>query len=117
MYSDQAQIKKSVRAYFKIGVALFVFTAITVAVNRIHLAVPFAITVALIIAATKGSMVASVFMHLSHEKQAIYGALLLTLVFFVALLFLPVFADMDGIGTAGGAVGHAATAGAEHAGH
>ena len=52
-----------------IGAALFVFTGITVAVNQVHLAVPLAITVALIIATMKGSMVASVFMHLSHEKQ------------------------------------------------
>ena len=42
---------------------------------------PLAITVALIIATMKGSMVASVFMHLSHEKQWIYGALMLTVVF------------------------------------
>ena len=48
------------------------------AVTPVHLAVQFAITVALIIAAKKGSMVASVFMHLSHEKKWIYGALLLT---------------------------------------
>jgi cytochrome c oxidase subunit IV len=58
-----------------------------------------AITVALVIAAMKGSMVAGVFMHLSHEKRAIYGALLLTIVFFIVLLFIPVFAMMDHIGT------------------
>ena len=28
----------------------------------------------------KGSMVASVFMHLSHEKKWIYGALILTVI-------------------------------------
>ena len=63
MHSDQESIKKSIRSYIMIGAALFVFTGITVAVNQVHLAVPLAITVALIIAATKGSMVASVFMH------------------------------------------------------
>ena len=69
MHSDPAAIKKSVRSYMMIGAALFVFTVITVAVNQVHLAVPLAITVALIIATMKGSMVAAVFMHLSHEKQ------------------------------------------------
>ena len=59
---------------------LMIFTVITVAASRFHFAVPVAITVALIIAAMKGSMVAGVFMHLSHEKQWIYGALLLTVV-------------------------------------
>ena len=69
---------------------------------------PIAITVALVIAAMKGSMVAGVFMHLSHEKQWIYGALLLTVVFFIVLMFVPLFTSMDGIGTAGQAVGAAA---------
>ena len=44
-------------------------------------------------------MVASVFMHLSHEKKWIYGALLLTVVFFVVLLFLPLLTVAGGIGT------------------
>jgi caa(3)-type oxidase subunit IV len=84
-----------------------VFTIITVAVSELHFAVPIAITVALVIAATKGSMVAGVFMHLSHEKQWIYGALLLTFLFFVVLMFVPLFTIMDGIGTAHQAVGTA----------
>ena len=36
-------------------------------------------------------MVAGVFMHLSHEKQWIYGALLLTVLFFIVLIFVPSF--------------------------
>ena len=99
MHSDPEAIKKSIRLYLMIGAALFVFTGITVAVNRVHLAVPFAITVALIIASFKGSMVGSVFMHLSHEKKWIYGALLLTAAFFIVLMFVPLFTVMDGIGT------------------
>ena len=95
MHSDQESIRKTIKTYWMIGAALFVFTGITVAVNQIHLAVPLAITVALIIATMKGSMVAGVFMHLSHEKQLIYGALLLTAAFFFMLLFLPVLAYMD----------------------
>jgi caa(3)-type oxidase subunit IV len=82
-----------------IGAALVVFTVITVAVNQIQLAVPMAITLALIIAGTKGSMVAAVFMHLSHEKKWIYGALLLTVVGFLVLIFLPLATISDSIGT------------------
>jgi caa(3)-type oxidase subunit IV len=99
MHSEADHVKNSIRTYVMVGAALFVFTGITVAVNQIHLAVPFAITVALIIAATKGSMVASVFMHLSNEKKWIYGALLLTVMFFAVLLFVPLFTVLDGIGT------------------
>ena len=60
---------------------------------------PLAITVALIIASIKGSMVAAVFMHLSHEKRWIYGALLLTVAFFIVLMFVPLLFTLDGIGT------------------
>src|SRR5882672_5292423 len=99
MHSDPEAIKKSVRTYFTVGAALFVFTVITVAVNQVHLAVPLAITVALIIATIKGSAVASVFMHLNHEKKWIYGSLILTVAFFVVLMSVPFFTISDGIGT------------------
>ena len=89
----------SLRKYWMIGGALYVFTVITVAVNQVHLAVPFAVTVALIIACLKGGMVASVFMHLSHEKAWIYGALVLTVAFFVVLLALPILTTGDTFGT------------------
>ncbi len=88
--SDPAEIKKSVRSYMTVFAMLMVFTVITVAASRFHLAVPVAITVALIIAAMKGSMVAAVFMHLSHEKRWVYGTLLLTAVFFIGAAAPPV---------------------------
>src|SRR5258706_874949 len=78
MSSDPAEIQKSVRSYIKVFVMLMIFTVVTVAASRFHLAVPVAITVALIIATMKGSMVAAVFMHLSHEKRFVYGTLLMT---------------------------------------
>src|SRR3954447_6362989 len=99
MHSDPAAIKKSIRSYWMVGAALFVFTGITVAVNQVHLAVPMAITVALIIATMKGSMVASIFMHLSHEKKWIYGALILTVIGFVVLMLVPSLTIGDNIGT------------------
>ena len=99
MHSDPEEIRKSIRTYFMIGAALFVFTVITVAANQVHLAVPLAITVALIIATMKGSMVAAVFMHLSHEKKWIYGALILTVIGFIILMTVPSFTVMDSIGT------------------
>jgi caa(3)-type oxidase subunit IV len=114
MHSDPAEIKKHIGTYLKIGAALFVFTGITVAVNRVHLVVPLAITVALAIAITKGSMVASVFMHLSNEKRWIYGALILTVVFFLVLMSVPLFTTLDTIGTS---IQATPAANIEHAGH
>ena len=97
MHSDPAEIKKSVRSYMTVFAMLMLFTIITVAASRFHLAVPVAIMVALIIAAMKGSMVAAVFMHLSHEKRWVYGTLLLTAVFFLGLLLLPLFTSLDSL--------------------
>ncbi len=99
MHSDQESIRKTIKTYWMIGAALFVFTGITVAVNQVHLAVPLAITVALIIATTKGSMVASVFMHLSHERKWVYGALILTVIGFAILMLVPSLTINDTIGT------------------
>ena len=113
MHSDQASIKKSIRSYMMIGAALFVFTGITVAVNQVHLAVPMAITVALIIATMKGSMVASVFMHLSHERKWVYGALILTVIGFAILMLVPSLTINDSIGTPV----HVASPAGEHTGH
>jgi len=98
MHSDPEAIKKSIRTYYKVGAALLVFTVITVAANQLHLGVAAAITVALIIATMKGSMVAAIFMHLSHEKKWIYGALILTVVFFIVLILLPNLTVADSIG-------------------
>jgi caa(3)-type oxidase subunit IV len=75
-----------------------IFTVLTVAASRLQFGVPIAITIALIIAATKGAMVAGVFMHLRHERRWIYGTLLLTVVFFAVLLLLPVLTSLDGLG-------------------
>jgi caa(3)-type oxidase subunit IV len=113
MSSDQEAIRKSIKTYWMVGAALFVFTGITVAVNQVHLAVPLAVTVALIIATMKGSMVASIFMHLSHERKWIYGALILTVIGFAILMTVPIFTMMDHIGTP---IRVAAPA-AEHMGH
>lgn len=99
MHADPAEVKKTVRTYLMIGALLLVFTGITVAANLVHLAVPAAITVALIIASAKGAMVAAVFMHLNHEKMWVYGALALTVVFFFFLMFVPLLTISDTIGT------------------
>ena len=99
MHSDAAEIEKSLRKYWTIGAMLLVFTAITVAASSLNLGVAAGIIVALIIATMKGSMVASVFMHLNHERGWIYGSLILTIIGFVVLLVLPILTVNDNIGT------------------
>ena len=97
MSGDHAvDIDKHVRVYITVFVALMALTIVTVAVSRYHLPVPIAVTVALIVASIKGSLVACYFMHLISEKKLIYAVLALTVVFFIALMALPVLTVHDG---------------------
>ena len=91
-----ADIDRHVRVYITVFVALMVLTIVTVWVSRYHLPVPVAVSVALLVATIKGSLVACYFMHLISEKKLIYAVLLLTAIFFVALLALPVVTVHDG---------------------
>jgi cytochrome c oxidase subunit 4 len=99
MHADPAEVKKSVRGYMMVFGALMMLTVITVAIAEIQLAVPLAVALALVVASVKASLVAAVFMHLKHERTWIYGSLVLTAVFFVVLLFLPILTTSDTFGT------------------
>jgi cytochrome c oxidase subunit 4 len=90
-------IKKHIKVYIIVFVSLMILTVVTVAVSYLHLSTAAAVAVALVIATIKGSLVACYFMHLISEKKFIYGTLILTVVFFIALMFLPMFANSDPI--------------------
>jgi cytochrome c oxidase subunit 4 len=97
MTSDHAaDIDKHVRIYITVFAALMVLTVVTVAISRFHLPVHQAVTIALIVATIKGSLVACYFMHLISEKKLIYAVLTLTAVFFIALMALPFFTVNNG---------------------
>ena len=91
-----ADIDRHVKVYITVFVALMVLTIITVAISRFHLPVAYAVTIALLVATIKGSLVACYFMHLISEKKLIIAVLALTAFFFVALLTLPVVTVHDG---------------------
>ncbi|MCP4200492.1 MAG: hypothetical protein GY769_00995 [bacterium] len=84
------EIRSEIRRYWIIGLALFLLTVITVTVSYLDVAPATAVFIALLIACIKAGLVAAVFMHLISEKQAIYALLILTAVFFGALMILPI---------------------------
>ena len=95
--SDHAvDIDKHVRVYITVFVALMVLTISHGGDLVPRPSVPLAVTVALLVAIVKGSLVACYFMHLISEKKLIYAVLVLTAGFFVALLALPVFTHSNG---------------------
>ena len=81
-HASHSDIDRQVRIYVLVFVTLTVLTLITVAISRLHLPVAGAVTVALVVAAIKGSLVACYFMHLISERKLIYWVLGITVAFF-----------------------------------
>ena len=95
--NGHVDIDHHVKIYMIVFAALAVLTVVTVAVSYLHVSVLMAIVIALFIATIKGTLVACYFMHLISEKKLIYVTLAFTVFFFVGLLLLPVFTQMDAI--------------------
>jgi len=91
-----ADIDRHVKVYITVFVALMVLTLVTVGISYLELSVPVAIAVAMLVATIKGTLVASYFMHLLTEKKLILAVLVLTVAFFVVLLFVPVITHSNG---------------------
>lgn len=79
MADSPEAIKKSVRTYMFVGLILFIGTALTVAVATIpwldigeHGFDKLDCILGLAIASVKATLVAYIFMHLNHEKKAVY---------------------------------------------
>ncbi len=83
------EIKKHTRVYVAVFAALAALTVITVAISYLHLPTHKAVTIALIVAGVKGSLVMAYFMHLTSEKRIIFSILLLTAFFLIVILILP----------------------------
>lgn len=94
---DHADLDRRVKTYILVFVALLVLTVITVAIARLHLPPAQAVTVALIVASIKGTLVAGYFMHMFSERKLIYWVLGFTVAFFLAVLLLPLFTTTDPI--------------------
>jgi caa(3)-type oxidase subunit IV len=97
-------IRKSIRIYLMVGAVLFIGTVLTVMVAT----VPWMdvgrhgfdwkdAVLGLLIAATKASLVAAVFMHLNHERKAVYWIFASGIVFCIALFALIGLAKQDPI--------------------
>ncbi len=82
--------RPNVRLFAAVFGALLCLTLLTVAVSRLRLERPEAITVGLLIALIKGGLVAAVFMHLWGENTLVHRVLY-TVAFFAAFLMtLPI---------------------------
>ena len=97
-------IKYHISIYRNVFIALLFLTVITVAASYVQFSYLWlGLFVGLLIACIKGFLVASQFMHLNNERPFIYGVLMLTVVFFFVLLFMPLFWHTNNIGYGNGA--------------
>ena len=91
-----------VTTYKNVFVLLLICTVITVGASYFDFNVPNSVAggifVGLSIAFFKGYLVASNFMHLKTEKKIIHYILLLTVLFLMILLSIPVLWYVNGIG-------------------
>jgi cytochrome c oxidase subunit 4 len=98
MAESAEEIRKHVRIYLTVFAALSVLTVVTVGVSYLHIqSVAITVLIALFIATIKGGLVAGYFMHLVSEKQIIFWVLAITVLFFIVLMLLPVFTDVESI--------------------
>ncbi len=98
--SHAEDMKRHVQIYRRVFFALAALTVLTVAVSYLHLPIIYALIVALLIAISKSSLVASFFMHLISEKRTIYIVLAFTLVFVIALFVLLLISHYEQEGVA-----------------
>lgn len=89
------EIRRETRTYVMVFVALAVLTIVTVAISYLDVGTAAAVFLALLVATVKGSLVAGYFMHLIAEEKLVYAVLILTFVFFLALIFLPLGSYWD----------------------
>lgn len=98
MAESAEEIRAHIGGYIKIGIALFVLTAVTVGVSYIEFnSVFLTVFVGLLIATIKGALVACYFMHLIEEEKLIYWVLAITVVFFAVLMAVPYMTDFDSV--------------------
>lgn len=91
-----------IKNYRNVFIYLLIATFITVLASYIDFDVKDSIAggvfVGLVIASIKGYLVAANFMHLNSEKKMIYLVLIITIIFLIPLLFIPVLWDLNNMG-------------------
>ena len=90
-------VRKHVRVYLYVFIALGVLTAVTVAASYLDVSFYPALVIALLIACVKASLVAAYFMHLINEKRVVMGVLISTMIFLICMFVLMIasYADQE----------------------
>ena len=90
------EIRAHVKVYMMVFGALAILTVVTVGARYLDVPVHLAIVLALLIASVKASLVALFFMHLKGEVRTVVWTLMLTAVFFIVIMTIPLSWYLDG---------------------
>jgi caa(3)-type oxidase subunit IV len=94
---DSHDIEQQKRKYLMVFAALIVFTLITVGASYLHIqSTAISVAVAMAVSCIEALLVGGIMMHLFSERKIIYFVLVLTFVFFTALMFLILWANQPG---------------------
>jgi len=92
-------VQKHVKTYVTILVSLIVMTLVTVIITQRVEAIPVRLTLAVTFALLQGFLSVSYLMHLNAERKFVIWVLVLTVVFFFALILIPLLTVSDSIST------------------
>ena len=92
--TDPHEIQQLKRRYLLVFAALIVATLATVGASYLHVeSTAASVAIALVISFTEALLVGGIMMHLFAERKIIYFVLVLTFVFFTALMYLTVWSS------------------------
>ncbi len=89
--SEEQHVRQEIRRYLVVFVALVLLTFLVVTLSYLRINRAAVVTLLLLIAAAKASLVGCYFMHLLSERAAVYSLLALTVIVLVCILLLPLF--------------------------
>ena len=103
-HAHTEEMLKHIKIYIGVFLALAVLTLVTVWASHLQVSGTMHIIIAMAIATLKAGLVAAFFMHLISENKVLYSILAFTVVFFLVLLFITHFTDINMLRVIG--IGH-----------
>ncbi|HKY62010.1 MAG TPA: cytochrome C oxidase subunit IV family protein [bacterium] len=94
-HAHTEEMLKHIKIYIFVFLALAVLTLVTVWASHLQVSGTMHIIIAMAIATLKAGLVAAFFMHLISENKVLYSILAFTVVFFLVLIFITFFTDIN----------------------
>lgn len=94
-HAHAEEMLKHIKIYIGVFLALAVLTLVTVWASHLQVSPTMHIVIAMAIALLKAGLVAAFFMHLISEGKALYGILIFTVLFFLVLIFITYFTNLN----------------------